>query len=322
MQAFCGCTSEPCRESVSIPGGAVKIPVVQIEQELFAQDSPQDVERVLKMHPGTVLNFLDGSNYPTLGHLSREVFKLFSQRSIDTLLLESVQSFERNQDELLTSLGEAYARLREYYPHIPVPTLKTIVTGLYHDLYTSDDLIVVGIDFFAGEDATFRPTHIPQYILARYNYQHLVPTIVKNNIGPLVCLGHEDTFVSEMIDFGKTYYFLSRLFPCTPAHLLLGYTKKQYDDCVANQDVIWASFIHNESLYDVSHVTKSRFLSERPVVHEIGKSCPGRVGAFIGWSIVQSFMKNNSMSIPELLASSDHHGIFQRSGYRASPLEL
>ncbi|MNL23930.1 hypothetical protein D3C87_1453440 [compost metagenome] len=48
---------------------------------------------------------------------------------------------------------------------------------------------------------------------------------------------------------------------------------------------------------------------------EIDNDSPGRVGAWIGWQMVRSYMKNNNVTLPELL-KTDNKEIFEKSKYK------
>ena len=61
-----------------------------------------------------------------------------------------------------------------------------------------------------------------------------------------------------------------------------------------------------------------RFISPAPFSKfylEIDNESPGRVGAWIGWQIVRSYMKNNEVSLPQLLHTSAKE-IFEKSKYK------
>ncbi len=180
----------------------------------------------------------------------------------------------------------------------------------------SDSLIVLGLDHFIGEGATYAPKDIPNYILQRYDRAHLPAIVMQFISGHYVKAGDKNTLLSDMIDFGKTYYLTSRLMPCKADSLIIGYTPQNMKDIHANQEIIWANFVENELLYTTDHIQKRKFLSERPNVYEIGEKCPGRIGAWVGWEIVENYMEKNDVTIKELMEDTDHHKIFELSGYK------
>ncbi len=308
------CGKDACRDSAP-EITPVDIKLERLENELFESDSQEDVVTFINRHPSFSDLFLDLKDYPNSSILADKIFKLTQDPFIDTLYSEAKAAYN-DFDDIETTVGDAIGRMKTLFPEMPVPKVQTAVTGLYRDLYISDTLVIVGLDFFIGENATYKPLDIPEYILSKYNRENLPVTIIKFLSGGYVSKGKKETLLSEMIDFGKTYYLLSRLMPCTPDSLIISYTPEEMKTIGKNQAIIWANFVENEVLYETSHITKRKFLGERPNVYEISRDCPGRIGAWVGWQIVESYMDNNSISIQELISERDNDKIFRLSGYK------
>jgi len=219
-------------------------------------------------------------------------------------------------NEIEAQLAEGIGRLKSIYPEAKTPEVYSAVSVFYNDLFVSDSLIILGLDHFIGQEATYAPKDIPQYILKRYDAAHLPAIVMQFISGHYVKSGDKNTLLSDMIDFGKTYYLTSRLLPCTADSLLMGYTPKNMEDIRANKSIIWANFVENELLYETDHMVKRKFLSERPQIYEISQDCPGRIGAWVGWQIVESYMASNDVAIKDLMENTDHHKIFEQSGYK------
>ena len=81
---------------------------------------------------------------------------------------------------------------------------------------------------------------------------------------------------------------------------------------------MWRYFIEKKLLYDTDQKLIPRFINPAPFSKfylEIDNESPGRVGAWIGWQMVRSFMENNEVSFQELL-QMDAKEIFERSKYK------
>ena len=71
-------------------------------------------------------------------------------------------------------------------------------------------------------------------------------------------------------------------------------------------------------LYSTDSKLANRFINPAPFSKfylEIDNESPGRVGAWIGWQIVRSYMKNNEVSLKQLLVM-DATEIFNNSKYK------
>jgi len=308
------CGGQKCRDGAPQPQ-PVEIQLVRTEQELFSGDSLANVLAYFKKYPELANYFWHRNQYPSDSILAGRTYALIHQPGVDTVYQESVAAFADTK-QMEAELTEAIGRLKTLYPEAKVPKIMTAVTVFYNDLLVSDSLIIIGIDHFIGPTAKYAPQDIPAYILSRYDKEHLPAIIMQFLSGYYVKAGNKNTLLSDMIDFGKTYYMNSRLLPCTPDSILMGYTPQNMIDIKENQEIIWANFVENQLLYTTDHVIKRKFLSERPNVFEISQNCPGRIGAWVGWQIVESYMAKNDVTIVQLMENTDHHTIFELSGYK------
>lgn len=310
------CSSDTCREKPDTEGIEVDVKIERLEQELFNLPSEKAVMDFLQEHQSFARLFMQSEQYPHDSILANSIFKIIKDPHIDTLYRETMAEFG-NIDQLESEFENAFKNIKSYYPDFNVPKIQTAVTGFASDMYVSDSLIIIGLDYFIGEDATFKPMDLPQYILDRYQKEYIVPTIVlilSNQFNNTEV--RDKTLLAEMIYYGKAYYFTSRVLPCTADSLLIGYTDEDMAEVNENEDIIWANFLHNQILYETDHEMKKKFIGERPKVHEIGEKCPGRIGTWVGWEIVESFMKTHKkMTLQELMQNPDARAIFQSSKY-------
>ena len=173
-----------------------------------------------------------------------------------------VQQVFGDLSSLTEELTEAFKYLKYYYPEANIPRISTAITGFAgNDLYVSDSIIVIGLDYYLGENATFRPLDFPRYILKRYQPDYIVPSIVLLMSSGLNKTDVADnSMLAEMVHFGKAYYFAKQILPYTPDSLLIGYSGEDLTNVAQNQDVIWAHFVDKKLLYETSHFTKKKYM--------------------------------------------------------------
>jgi uncharacterized protein YjaZ len=88
--------------------------------------------------------------------------------------------------------------------------------------------------------------------------------------------------------------------------------------CQENESYIWRYFIEKELLYSTDSKLPNRFTNMAPFSKfylEIDNESPGRVGQWIGWQIVRSFMQNNKVSMQEMI-KMDAKELFEKSKYK------
>lgn len=312
---FAGCSNDGCRESIAPKQVALELE--RLDQKLFAAQSSNDILKLLEDYPKFANFFLQADQYPADSILANQLYQLIQNEAIDTLYQESLAAFSDLED-IMTSLEKAYGRLSAYYPDAQFPVIQTAFTGLYKDLVITNEQVIIGMDFFIGESASYKPQQIPDYILKRYTTAHLPANIMQFVSSQFIQTSKGETMLAEMIDYGKSYYLLSKLLPCTPEHTLMGYTKAEWSDSFENDDIIWANFIENELLFETNHQIKQKFLGERPNVYEIGDKCPGRIGRWVGWQIVEAYANKTGISVIDLMKETDANKVFRVSQYKPS----
>ena len=58
-------------------------------------------------------------------------------------------------------------------------------------------------------------------------------------------------------------------------------------------------------------------MNDGPFTSEVSQDSPGRLGTWVGWRIVESYMNNNEqVTIQQLLDNEDAQNILENSKYR------
>ena len=262
--------------------------------------------------------FFNRQAYPSDSVFINEIYNRFSNPHIDTLLMETKAVFGDGA-QLKEEMIVAFTNLKSYYPDFQIPRVQTIITGLENDLFLSDSLIIIGLDYFLGKNARFRP-NMYEYMLRRYEKNFIVPSILllygidsRYNETDL----SDRTVLAEMITYGKAYYFAKHMMPCVPDSVFIGYTAEEMKGARANQDIIWKKLVEDEAFYSTTQQMKQRYIAERPKTYEIGDQAPGRIGTWVGWQIVNAYAARNSdLTLPQLMKVKDAKSIFTESKYR------
>jgi len=311
-----GCKEKSC-ETIDSSAIEVNIELERLEDELFLLESKTEVAEFLERNKILKEHFLVSAQYPHDSILVTSLYNRINNSYIDSLLIETRGIFN-DLSGIVNGFEQAFRHLKHYYPEIKTPKIQTMVTGMgSSELYVSDSLIIIGLDFYLGPGATYRPLGIPAYILKRYQKEYIVPASILLLSNNYIKENFQDnTMLADMVYYGKKYYFAKEMMPCTPDSLLIWYSGQELRDVDDNQHIIWAKFVQNQLLYETSHLTKKKYLDERPKVSEIGDKCPGRIGTWLGWEIVNKYMKVNQVDLQSLMVEKDAQKIFALSNYK------
>ncbi|WP_066833011.1 gliding motility lipoprotein GldB [Rufibacter ruber] len=314
---FAGCQQQQtCQMAEEVENIPVNLEVERLEKEFFQIKALPQMQEFLSRHPLFADRFLQQKGYPNQEILAQSLLKLATDTSIHKLVRESDNTFGELKD-VKQELENAFKHVKYYYPKFQVPQVQTFITGLSRDLYVGDSLMVLGLDFFIGKKAPYRP-QAPQYILERYEKPYLVPTamlLVSNKFNKTDFLS--GAMLDEMIDFGKSYYFVEQMMPCTPDSLIIGFTGQELADVQYNEGKIWAHFVEKSLLYETGQFVIRKYIGERPNVPEISARCPGRIGTWVGWQIVRQYMESNpNVTLQQLMEEKNARKILEASKYK------
>ena len=310
-----GCNSRPNREP-DLSTIRVEVKVEPLEEVLFASESVAEVKSFLNRHPYLQQVYFEGYTQDTL----------LASRLYEQVRNNELRGFKNQVDSLLGSkqenlerpMEEAFRHIKYYYPDFQPPRVETIVTGfLGNDLYVSDSLIIIGLEYFGGPKATYRP-QVYTYQLRRYQKEYLIPSILFFMSDRYVRTDPKDrTLLADMIGYGKAFEFVKHCAPQTPDSLILGFGERDLTRTYNSQTQLWAFFVQNKLLYEKGELIKQKYVGERPFTPEIGEEVPGGIGRWLGWRIVSKYLASNpEVMLPELMKNPDARQILQQSGYK------
>lgn len=309
-------------ECVEAPSSVVKINLQfeQLQEILPSVKSKTELVQFLSRYPVIRDQVLHRAEYPDDSTFINTLYQRFTNPHIDSLLIETNQVFG-DQYQLQKEFEDAFANLQYYYPDVKLPKVQTILTGFDTDLFVSDTLIIVGLDYYLGQGAKYRP-NMYEYILQQYIPQNIVPSVMllygidaRINATNM----NDRTVLADMIAYGKSFYFAKRMLPCTPDSILINYNRKDIEGARKNQDLIWFRLVEDKVLYSTAQQDKQHYLGQRPKTVEVGPECPGRIAQWVGWQIVNSYMKNNEeATLQDLMMISDADRLFKESKYKAN----
>jgi hypothetical protein len=284
----------------------------------MAINSKQELVDFLTRYPLLRDYIFRRSEYPDDSTFIQAIHARITNPHFDTLNMEISRVFA-NGASLKAQFEEAFSNLRYYFPDAKLPKIQTVISGLDTDMLVTDSLIVVSLDFFLGDGAKYRPK-LYDYLLRKYDPDDIVPSCmliygISNRFNTM--RPGDQTVLADMISYGKAFYFAKHMLPCKPDSVFIWYTPEEISGSKKNEDLIWARFIESEVLFSTSKKVKQDYLGERPVTIQVGEKCPGRIGQWVGWRIINKYAETHSdVTLPQLMAIDDPQRLFKESRYK------
>lgn len=221
-------------------------------------------------------------------------------------------------DSIQSELNTAFSRLHYLYPDWTIPTVYMFVSGFNSTVFYYDDMLGVGIDMYLGSDYPYytnvvydyqRPTMQKQYVVRDLMSMYLAYNIAYNS--------QYNRLLEQMIFRGKQLFLLSQLLPDAPDWQIIGYTPEQWAWCLHYEQAIWNRIMEKRDLFKTESSVLSSYMNEGPFTAEVTQDSPGRLGLWVGWRIVESYMHSNQdITIHDLMAEGDAQKILEQSYYR------
>jgi hypothetical protein len=219
------------------------------------------------------------------------------------------------------ALTDAFRHYKYYFPGALIPRVYSYISGGDYEnpVQFSDSVIIIALDTYLGSD--FKPylsDGLSIYKVQTMTPDYIVPDCImalSNSVAPPSPLAN--TLLDQMIDAGKRLYITDALLPSAQGNLKIKYTREQFDWITKNESHVWSAMIENRMLYSSNGQLLRAFFADGPNSAAFGNESPPRLGEWIGWRIVKSFMDNNTeITLSQLIREKDAQKILTLSGYK------
>lgn len=284
----------------------IEIKVDRFDQAFF-ETTPEDLPKLKNQYPFFFPSgnddavWLEKIQNPLWRELYSEVQKKYPDFKLETQQIQTL-----------------FQHIKYYFPQTKTPKVYTVIADMDYQnkvLYAKDTLIIC-LELYLGKDHKFY--EFPDYLKQNFTPSQILPDIVSVFLQNKIAYPKDETYISQMIYQGKKLYLADLLLPENTDADKIGYTPEQITWCQENENEMWTYFIKKELLYSTDQKLIPRFINPAPFSKfylDMDNDSPGRIGAWIGWQIVRSFMKNNDVSV-EQLSQMDAKEIFEKSRYK------
>jgi len=275
--------------------------------KIFFETPPKDLYKIKKEFP---FFFPQGSDDSVWFNKMQDPL----WRELYTEVQKKYSNFEPVHKELET----LFKHIKYYFPQTKKPKVITVISEMDYNnkVIYADSLVIISLELYLGKDHKFY--QFPKYLKQNFEQKQIMPDIISSFSTHKIAHITDKKLLSQMIYFGKQLYLKELLLPDYSDADRMGYTPEQIKWCQENESYMWRYFIEKEMLYSDDQKLIPRFINPAPFSKfylEIDNESPGSIGVWVGWQIVRSYMKNNEVSLPQLL-NTDAKEIFEKSKYK------
>jgi len=220
---------------------------------------------------------------------------------------------------LKNQFNSFFQHIKYYFPIVSIPQVITSIdyVDYKNKVILTDEKLLVSLDTYLGSQHPFYEG-IPLFIAQNMKESQIISDVASEYAKQFVSNPVNRSFLSQMIYHGKILYLKDLWIPVETDAVKIGYTQSQIDWVLENESEIWRNFVENEVLFSTDAKLLPRFINPAPFSKfylEIDNDSPGRIGQYIGWQIVRSFMKKNTVGIQQLMMMKAED-IFNASKYK------
>lgn len=229
---------------------------------------------------------------------------------------DSVQLVFPDMKQTEKALGKALGNYKYFFPNDTLPEFYTHFSGFNEAIISKGNIISISLENYLGDCPFYDALGIYKY-LREGMYPSKIPVdIVKILLLQKAAPEHAtDNLLSAIIYQGKIYYALHQIFPEKDLSFLLNYTEIQQKWCEANEPTMWSFLIENKHLFSSDYRTIRHYIDPAPFTKGFPEESPGQTGIWVGYQIVENYMKNTETSLAELLQRTDYKTILQQAAY-------
>ena len=299
-----------CDKKSKVENAVEEIPVeIKVERfdKLFFETEPKNLEQLKNQFPF----FFPSGNNDTIW-LEKMQNPLWRE------LYDEVQKKYSNFEPIKEELSTLFKHTKFYFPETKTPKVITVISEMDYNnkVIYADSLVIISLELYLGKDHKFY--QFPNYLKQNFEQKQILPDVVSSFSTQKIAPITDQFLLSQMIYFGKQLYLKDILLPDYVDADKMGYTPEQNKWCEENEGYMWRYFLENEMLYSDDSKLSNRFINPAPFSKfylEIDNESPGRVGTWIGWQIVRSFMENNDVPLEKMLKMNAKE-LFEKSKYK------
>ena len=221
-------------------------------------------------------------------------------------------------------LNDAWGNLQTQLPKTPTP----IVYGYFSQFSnyntfvdTSKGQLILGFSkemFMNDTFPLYDMLEVPDFY-NRYNSPSQISTMLiwnylKSKFEPEHSL---KTMIDQAVFEGKIWSLLQNIHPDLEIYDQLGYTKQEWNMMTLDQGQIWRHLLDTKNLFSSDFNAYKRYFiyGNKTFGAGIPPECPPMIGTFIGYQIVQAYLKESGASYVDLFNEHDASKILRISGY-------
>jgi hypothetical protein len=241
-------------------------------------------------------------------------------------LIDSVALRYPDGKDLQVILEPVMKRYHFYFPEVNIPKLYTHINGYdpsgnpatIDQFFPGPGFLSIGLHYFMGKNFSWYSPNIPKYIKQRFAPAYLDVMLAHELAGgtaqPLDPT-NQTSLLEAMVQQGIQHYIAQKLLPLSPDSMIMLYSDTEMAWALNFEQALFKDIA--PKMFESDMLVKRKMLGENAFTSTYSEDSAPRIGAFLGWRIVQAYMKNNpAISLFDLTQETDFEKVYRMSKYK------
>ena len=317
-----GCNSgqkTPDIRSIDVP-----LTTIRFEQSFFAIDTLRldaSLQKLASQQPLFTQDFLYNILATTPETAMRDVPQFIN--AYQSLFKQTGTKFASIKTQE-ASIKEGLKFVKYYFPEYKLPTKLITFIGPINSFgnIITIDALAIGLQMYLGKNDPIYLSEegqslYPRYVSRRFEPEYMATNCMKNILDDLFPLQDAGAPLCEqMVEAGKRLYFLKQVLPSEQDSIVTGYTAAQLEGCYKSEKDIWSFFIQNNLLYEKDPSLIGDYMQDGPNTAVFGDASPGFIGQFVGYRMVETWIKKTKETSLEKIMKTPAKIIFEQAKYK------
>ncbi len=231
--------------------------------------------------------------------------------------LECIRKFPdlKVQEEQLT---DAFKRYQVHFPGRETPRIISFISRFNQSIVSADGILGIGLDNYLGaENEFYIRLGIHQYQIDNM-YPGKIPSDCMMGWGmtEFEYKDSVDNVLSNMIYHGKMAFFTKMMLPEEADSVIMGFSAAEMNFCRNNESTMWEYLVENKMLFETERMNILKFTGSGPFTRDFTPESPARASVWLGWGIVEEYMRRNQeITLEDLMMDIDFQKILTLSRY-------
>lgn len=209
--------------------------------------------------------------------------------------------FNMNQQIL-----NGFKHLKYHFPKQIFPTHIVYMNSLFNSsIFCTDKEVGIGLERYLGADNSFvkqlNSMVYHEWIKKGMNKEFLERDAITGWLETHFVAEVDGNLAEKIIRWGKIIYFTEAALPDMDKHIIMRYSKEQLNWAYENEFSFWDYIVGEDMLFKLNERNNANMLAPGPKTPGLPKEgSPDRMGQFLGWQMVKSYMDKNDISLAEL----------------------